>query len=150
MKQAPGGSSTGSAMGVAAGFCSLSLGTETSGSLTSPASRAALYAFKLTPGSVSMQGVWQVAASFDTAGGMAKTTLDLALFSDVLLQQANPSRTSLVRAMQENWDVISVGFVDIELWRLPSEARGDVSGYNEQSVWSSLLILNLRRCSLNL
>ncbi|KAF2682905.1 hypothetical protein K458DRAFT_453191 [Lentithecium fluviatile CBS 122367] len=55
--RAPGGSSTGSAMGVAAGFSPLSLGTETSGSLTSPASRAALYALKLTPGSVSIKGV---------------------------------------------------------------------------------------------
>jgi amidase len=121
-------------MGVAAGFTPLSLGTETSGSLTSPASRAALYALKLTPGTVSMEGAWQVAASFDTAGGMAKSAMDLAMLSDVLLQQANPTRPSLVDAMQESWEGFSVGFVDIELWRLPPEARGDVPGYNEQSV----------------
>ena len=121
-------------MGVAAGFSPLSVGTETSGSLTSPASRAALYALKLTPGAVRMEGVWQVSAAFDTAGGMAKSTRDLAMLSDLLLQQANPSRPSLVNAMQENWKGISVGFVDVELWRLPQEARGHVAGYNEQSV----------------
>ena len=121
-------------MGVAAGFSPISLGTETSGSLTSPASRAALYALKLTPGAVSMEGVWQVAASFDTAGGMAKSPLDLAVLSDILLQQTNPDRPSLVEAIQNGSDGISVGFVDIELWRLPPEARGDVPGYNEQSV----------------
>ncbi|KAF2441737.1 amidase signature enzyme [Karstenula rhodostoma CBS 690.94] len=97
-ESAPGGSSTGSAVGVAAGFAPLSLGTETSGSLTTPASRAALYALKLTPGAVSMEGA-----------------------------------PSLVKAIQQTWDGISVGFVDIELWRLPPEARGDVPGYNEQS-----------------
>jgi amidase len=121
-------------MGVAAGFSPLSLGTETSGSLTSPAGRAALYALKLTPGTVSMDGVWQVAASFDTAGGMAKSARDLALLSDMLLQQTNSSRPSLVEAMQDSWNGISVGFVDMELWRLPPEARGEVLGYNEQSV----------------
>lgn len=45
-------------MGVAAGFSPLSLGTETSGSLATPSSRAGLYALKLTPGSVSIEGVW--------------------------------------------------------------------------------------------
>lgn len=90
-------------MGVAARFSLISLGTETSGSLTSPASRAALYALKLTPGTVSMEGVWQVAASFDTAGGMAKSPLDLALLSNVFLQQTDVDRPSLVEAMQNNW-----------------------------------------------
>ncbi|KAF2657867.1 amidase signature enzyme [Lophiostoma macrostomum CBS 122681] len=131
---APGGSSTGSAVGVAAGFSPLSLGTETSGSLTTPASRAALYALKLTTGSVSMEGVWQVAASFDTAGGMAKSVLDLALLSDVLLRQTSPGRKSLVNAMQKDWNGISVGFVDINLWRLPPEVRDPVPGYDEQCV----------------
>ena len=82
--QAPGGSSTGSAVGVAAGFGPVSLGTETSGSLTSPASRAALYALKLTPGSVSIEGVWEVAQSYDSAGAMAKTVIDLVHISNVL------------------------------------------------------------------
>jgi amidase len=81
-----------------------------------------------------MEGVWQVSAALDTAGGMAKSTRDLATLSDLLLQQANPSRPSLANAMQENWNGISVGFVDIELWRLPQEARGNVPGYDEQSV----------------
>lgn len=132
--QAPSGSSTGSAMGVAAEFSPISIGTETSGSLTSSASRAALYALKLTPGSVSMSGTWQVAASFDTTGGMAKTVVDLAHLSDTLLQQRHPAKESLVNAMQQDWEGISVGFVDIELWRLPPEARDDVPGYNERTV----------------
>ncbi|KAF2837325.1 amidase signature enzyme [Patellaria atrata CBS 101060] len=131
---APGGSSTGSTVGVAAGFSPISLGIETSGSLTTSASRAALYALKLTPGSVNMDRVWQVAASFDTAGGMAKSVADIACLSNILLQHAHPERSLLVDAMQEDWKGISVGFVDVELSRLPPEARDLVPGYNEQTV----------------
>lgn len=123
-------------MAVAAGSSPISLGTETSGSLTSPASRVVLYALKLTSGAVSMEGVWHVARSLNTVDGMAKSPLDLALLSDVLLRQTYPDRSSLVEAMQSNWDEISVRFVDIELWRLPPKVREDVTGYNEQSVLS--------------
>jgi amidase len=88
-----------------------------------------------------MEGVWQVAASFDTAGGMAKSVLDLALLSDVLLRQSDPTRASLVDAMQKDWSGISVGFVDIGLWRLPPEARDPDPSYDEQSVsFNSLLV----------
>lgn len=82
---------------------------------------------------MSMEGAWQVAASFDSAGGMAKSTLDLAMLSDVLLQKADPKRSSLVDAIQDTWHGLSAGFVGIELWRLPPEARGEVLGYKEQS-----------------
>jgi amidase len=88
-----------------------------------------------------MEGVWQVAASFDTAGGMAKSVLDLALLSDVLLRQSDPTRASLVDAMQKDWSGISVGFVDIGLWLLPPEARDPDPSYDEQSVsFNSLLV----------
>jgi amidase len=89
-------------VGVAAGFSPLSLGAQTSGSLTTPASRSALYALKLTLGLVSMERAWQVAASFDTAGVIAKSVLNLALLSDVLLQQKDPTRLSLANAMRED------------------------------------------------
>ncbi|KAK0655603.1 amidase signature domain-containing protein [Cercophora newfieldiana] len=47
---APGGSSTGSAVAVASGFTPLAMGTETIGSIITPASRVALYALKPTAG----------------------------------------------------------------------------------------------------
>jgi hypothetical protein len=81
-----------------------------------------------------MEGAWQVAASFDAAGGMAKSPLDLAMLSDVLLQSRDSSRPSLAHAVQETWNGISVGFVDIEVWCLPVEVHGDVPGYKEQTV----------------
>jgi amidase len=60
--------------------------------------------------------------------------MDLALRSDVLLQQTDPGRASLISVMQDDWEGIAVGFVDIELWRLPAEVREDVPGYNVQGV----------------
>ena len=54
-------------MGISAGFASSGLGTETAGSTVWPASRASLYAMKLTVRSVSMDGVFLLSRTFDTA-----------------------------------------------------------------------------------
>jgi amidase len=67
---APGGSSTGSAVAVAAGFSTLAVGCDTIGSLITPANRAALYALKPTVGEVPMNGIFTLSKSFDSVGGM--------------------------------------------------------------------------------
>ncbi|KAH9209837.1 amidase signature domain-containing protein [Leptodontidium sp. 2 PMI_412] len=139
---APGGSSTGSAVGVAAGFSPVSLGTETSGSLTSPASRVALYALKFTPGSVSMEGVWEVARSYDTAGAMAKNVIDLVHVSDILRQTMDDCKPSLTENIQNTWQGLSVGFVDIEKWRLLLDTKDPLPGYDEQSAREYLLAID--------
>ncbi|MCJ1249865.1 hypothetical protein MMC30_007091 [Trapelia coarctata] len=53
---APGGSSSGSAVTVAAGFAPLSLATETDGSITQPSGRASLYGIEVTVGALSTEG----------------------------------------------------------------------------------------------
>ncbi|KAM7188507.1 amidase signature enzyme [Naviculisporaceae sp. PSN 640] len=115
----PGGSSSGSAVGVAAGFAILSLGVETQGSIVSPASRAALYAIKPTNGLVSMGGVIPVAESLDCVGGMARSPLDLALLTQIILKSPLPPGESFVEAMTGKWDGIRLGFVDETIWQLP-------------------------------
>jgi amidase len=67
---APGGSSTGSAVAVASGFSTLAVGTDTIGSLITPANRAALYALKPTVGQVPMDGIFNLSKTFDAVGGM--------------------------------------------------------------------------------
>jgi amidase len=67
---APGGSSTGSAVAVASGFSTLAIGTDTIGSLITPANRAALYALKPTTGVVPMDGIFNLSKTFDAVGGM--------------------------------------------------------------------------------
>jgi len=66
-----GGSSSGSAAGVAAGFAAAAVGTETSGSILSPASANSLVGVKPTLGLVSRTGIIPIAYSQDTAGPIA-------------------------------------------------------------------------------
>lgn len=74
----PGGSSSGSAVAVAAGFCTVAVGTETSGSILSPANQNSVVGIKPTVGLVSRSGVVPIAASQDTAGPLARTVADAA------------------------------------------------------------------------
>jgi amidase len=80
----PGGSSSGSAVAVAAGFAAASIGTETSGSLLSPAGQNGLVTVKPTVGLVSRAGIIPIAASQDTAGPMTRTVRDAALILSVI------------------------------------------------------------------
>jgi amidase len=75
----PGGSSSGSAVAVAAGFCAGAIGTETDGSILSPCSMNGLVGIKPTVGLVSRAGIIPIAASQDTAGPMARSVADAAL-----------------------------------------------------------------------
>jgi amidase len=75
----PGGSSSGSAVAVAAGLAPLAVGTETSGSLLSPASANALVTVKPTVGLVSRAGIIPIAESQDTAGPLALSVRDAAI-----------------------------------------------------------------------
>lgn len=80
----PGGSSSGSAVAVAAGFCVASIGSETSGSLLSPASQNGLVTVKPTVGLISRAGILPISHSQDTAGPMTRTVRDAAILLNVL------------------------------------------------------------------
>jgi amidase len=80
----PGGSSSGSAVAVAAGLCAASIGTETSGSLLFPASQNGLVTVKPTVGLISRAGILPIAHSQDTAGPMTRTVRDAAILLNVL------------------------------------------------------------------
>ena len=80
----PGGSSSGSAVAVAAGLCAAAIGTETSGSLLFPASQNGLVTVKPTVGLVSRAGILPIAHSQDTAGPLTRTVRDAAILLNVL------------------------------------------------------------------
>ena len=80
----PSGSSSGSAAAVAAGLCVVAVGTETDGSIVSPASINGLVGLKPTVGLVSRAGIIPISASQDTAGPMARTVRDAAQLLTVL------------------------------------------------------------------
>ncbi len=77
-----GGSSSG--IGTAASFWAANVGTETSGSILSPANQNMLAAVKPTVGRVSRYGVIPITADQDTAGPMARTVTDAAILLGAL------------------------------------------------------------------
>jgi amidase len=80
----PGGSTSGSAVAVAAGLAAAAIGTETSGSLLSPASQNGVVTVKPTVGLISRAGIVPIAHSQDTAGPLTRTVRDAAILLNVL------------------------------------------------------------------
>ncbi len=78
LDRSPGGSSSGSAVATARGYCAGAVGTETDGSIVSPAAMNAVVGIKPTVGLVSRSGIIPIASSQDTAGPMARTVADAA------------------------------------------------------------------------
>jgi aspartyl-tRNA(Asn)/glutamyl-tRNA(Gln) amidotransferase subunit A len=84
---AVGGSSSGSAVAVAAGLCYASLGTDTAGSVRIPAATCGVLGLKTTAGLLSLEGVLPLAPSLDTVGILARSATDLAVVLRVLAPQ---------------------------------------------------------------
>ena len=80
----PAGSSSGSAAAVAAGFSPATLGTDTGGSIRSPAAACGIAGLKPTYGLVSRRGVIPNCFSHDHAGPLAWTTEDVAILLQVI------------------------------------------------------------------
>jgi aspartyl-tRNA(Asn)/glutamyl-tRNA(Gln) amidotransferase subunit A len=76
---APGGSSSGSAVAVAAGFAPMALGTDTGGSVRVPAALCGIVGLKTTVGRVSRAGVYPLSWTLDSVGPITRTVEDAAL-----------------------------------------------------------------------
>ena len=74
----PGGSSSGSAIAVAAGFCHSAIGTETHGSIVLPSIACGVVGIKPSVGLVSRDGVIPISHTLDTPGAITKTVTDAA------------------------------------------------------------------------
>ncbi|MFO1102329.1 MAG: amidase [Methylocystis sp.] len=81
----PGGSSTGSAVAVAAGQVNFAIGTDTAGSCRAPAAFCGVLGFRASHGAVSMEGIIPLAPSFDAIGWFARDIDAMASVGDVLL-----------------------------------------------------------------
>ena len=86
----PGGSSSGA--GTAANLWVANVGTETSGSILSPANQTMIVGIKPTVGRISRYGIIPITADQDTAGPMARTVSDAATLLGVL-EGAGPDPT---------------------------------------------------------
>jgi amidase len=80
----PGGSSSGSAVAVAAGEADVAYGSDTGGSVRIPSACCGTTGLKTTHGRVSLEGVWPLALSLDTVGPMARDVAGAVLGMQLL------------------------------------------------------------------
>ncbi|MHB9145821.1 MAG: amidase [Symbiobacteriia bacterium] len=84
-KLTPSGSSSGSAVAAAANLTAVAIGTETSGSILSPANNNSVVGIKPTVGLISRSGIIPIAMSQDTAGPLTRTVADAAILLGALV-----------------------------------------------------------------
>jgi aspartyl-tRNA(Asn)/glutamyl-tRNA(Gln) amidotransferase subunit A len=84
LERNPGGSSGGSAAAVATDLCYGALGTDTGGSIRTPASYCGIVGLKPTYGLVSIRGIIPLTLSLDHCGPMTRTVLDAAMMLNVM------------------------------------------------------------------
>ena len=123
----PSGSSSGSAVAVAAGLAPLTVGTETDGSIVSPAAACGVVGIKPTVGLVSRTGIVPISTAQDTAGPMARTVADAAL---LLGAMSGPDAADPATAGAAGLPADYTGYLDpgalagarLGLWREGSES----------------------------
>jgi amidase len=102
----PGGSSSGSAVAVAAELCDTALGTDTGGSVRVPSSYCGLYGIRPTHDRLDLTGMMSQAPSSDTTGWFARDAETFAQVSAVMLGEAIP--TELPRRLLVATDAFAV------------------------------------------
>ena len=80
----PGGSSSGSAAGVADGFFPVAFGTQTAGSIIRPAAYCGVVGYKPTYGTIERMGMKVMSGSLDTVGLMARSVADCAFITSAI------------------------------------------------------------------
>lgn len=124
-----GGSSSGSAIAVAAGLCDAALGTETNGSLMSPGLRCGVWAVKPTRGLVSRTGIVPLSLTLDTPGVLARSVKDLqTVLAAMTGFDAQDAITEVAKTVdwslcEENQPTYRIGFMLPETFEQDSEGR---------------------------
>ncbi|HZT89817.1 MAG TPA: amidase [Stellaceae bacterium] len=126
--RAPGGSSSGSGVAVAAGFAPWAIGTDTGGSVRLPASWCGLTGLKTTIGRVSTYGILPLAMTLDTPGPMTRCVEDAALLFGVM-QGSDPldPRTLSAPPPSDPAARMRRGVRGLRLARMPAAEREGVA-----------------------
>jgi len=121
-----GGSSAGAAVALAAGLCSVAVGSDSLGSIRIPASYCGVYALKPTPGEISVRGLVPAARRLDTVGVMARSVHDLGVLLQVLGgYDAQDPQSRSVRLALPDWEPgrLRVGVLDLQAWNVDAGVR---------------------------
>ena len=117
----PGGSSSGSAASVSAGFCDVALGSDTGGSIRVPANNCGVVGVKPTYSSVSRYGLIDLSMSLDQIGPLAKNVIDASLLlsvifgkdeNDSISQSSEKLNLNEIEKIPKN---ITIGILDFEI-----------------------------------
>ena len=114
----PGGSSSGSAAAVSAGFCDLSLGSDTGGSIRNPASHCGVIGIKPSYGLVSRYGLIDLSMSLDQIGCFGRDIEDVILLLNIIKGKDEKDATSFESKEIKIQDLknkkIKIGLPDIK------------------------------------
>ena len=95
LDRSPGGSSSGSGVATAAGYAAFTIGTETDGSIVSPATSNGVVGMKPGLGVVSQSGIVPIAASQDSAGPLTRAVEDAAMVLGAIATHPSEYRAAL-------------------------------------------------------
>lgn len=97
LDRTPCGSSSGSAVAVAANFCTVAVGTETDGSIVCPSAVNGIVGLKPTLGLISSAGIIPLAHSQDTAGPMARSVTDAAILLEAMATSSSSAQAAAAK-----------------------------------------------------
>ena len=137
--RAPGGSSSGSAVAVAAGLCDVALGTDTGGSVRIPAAACGAVGLKPGRGLVPLRGVHDLAPSLDTVGTLARSVADAARALEII---SRPDGTTTGRGVFDAGAALGRG---VRGWRVAALAPADIDDLEPEIARLYLRALNALR-----
>lgn len=124
--RAPGGSSSGSGVAVAAGLAPAAIGSDTGGSVRIPAGLCGIVGLKTTVGRVSNHGALMLSKTLDTLGPMARDVEDAALLFSAMHGPDHHDPQTLAHPPADVLTGLKKGVTGLRLAVLPAEELGEV------------------------
>jgi len=129
----PGGSSSGSAAAVAAGFVPAALGTQTNGSIIRPAAFCGIVGFKPSRGTISNHGTLDYSPTLDQTGVFTRSVRDAAWVTSCIAEVQNPIGRD-ISALDKR---IKLAAVRSPVWSRAEEAQRKIFAENVRKLGES-------------